>query len=90
MGQQATAEAVRYWTLNPRDPAACLTNKAALLEREASFSTHSYLNKTNLDPQNQERANRGRTEHPKVCFLLFSVLYVYVSLFFIKCVTEII
>lgn len=37
MGQQATAEAVRNWTLNLRDPADCLTNKAALLEREASF-----------------------------------------------------
>lgn len=37
MGQQATAEAVRNWTLNLSDPADCLTNKAALLEREASF-----------------------------------------------------
>lgn len=37
MGQQATAEAVRNWTLNLRDPADGLTNKATLLEREASF-----------------------------------------------------
>lgn len=35
MGKQATA--VCNWTLNLRDPADDLTNKAALLEREGSF-----------------------------------------------------
>lgn len=37
MEQQATAEAVCSWTLNLRDPPDGLTNKAALLEREALF-----------------------------------------------------
>ena len=37
MGQQATAEAERNWTLNLSDPADEQTNKAALLESEASF-----------------------------------------------------
>lgn len=37
MGQQATAETIRSWTLKLRDPADGPTNKAAPLEREASF-----------------------------------------------------
>lgn len=43
MEQQATAEAVRSWTLNLRDPPDSLTNKAALLEREALFGLCIFL-----------------------------------------------
>lgn len=74
MGQQATAEAVRNWTLNLRDPADCLTNKAALLEREASFwIILSLINETNLEQRNQEKVF-GYIAHFKVNFALFLLI----------------
>lgn len=43
MGQQTTALAVRNRTLNRRDPADCLTNKAALLECEVKLLSFIFL-----------------------------------------------
>ncbi|KAM9762394.1 palladin isoform 5-T5 [Menidia menidia] len=80
MGQQATAEAVRNWKLNLRDPADGLTNKAALLGRDTKLLFVSFSrkqdkpgtakNRTNLDKQPNQRMQDGSWNQP----LPFSVL----------------
>ncbi|KAF6717241.1 hypothetical protein FQA47_013783 [Oryzias melastigma] len=66
MGQQATAEAVRSWTLNLRDPADCLINRAAPLD----FCLLLARTKTNLEPVR----TFGQAAQEKVGFLPVSAL----------------
>lgn len=78
MEQQATAEAVRNWTLSLRDPVDCLTNKAALLEREASF--FSFLLKRDKPGTLEPGTSIWTTARFKVRYILYSYSYVFSGL----------
>lgn len=71
MEQQATAEAVCSWTLKLRDPPDGLTNKAALLEREALFGLLIFPeNYKKLKSLNQETVIREFSFTSRyVCFV---------------------